>query len=179
MRKVTSVKNIKNPYSKRILSNIINQDPLKIYAKTPSDLQRLTRGLASKHLHTPLKKGKWSIGQIVSHLCDAEIAMSYRLRMALAQSGNSLQAYDQDKWADALYYDKAKCSEKVKLFSILRAANVSLLKCLSPKEWQRYGMHEERGKETVERMVQMLAGHDVNHLKQIENICRNIVGKNR
>ena len=179
MKKVTSVKNITNPYSKRILSNIINRDPLTVYAKTPHDLQRLLRGLTHQHLQTPLKKGRWSVAQIVSHLCDAEITMSFRLRMAVAQSGSALQAYDQDKWAGALYYSKANCREKVKLFSVLRMANVALLKCLSPKEWQRYGMHEERGKETVERMVQMLAGHDVNHLKQVEDIRQNFLRKAR
>lgn len=38
------------------------------------------------------------------------------------------------------------------------------------RDWKLYGIHEERGKETLELMVQMLAGHDINHLRQIENI---------
>jgi len=29
-------------------------------------------------------------------------------------------------------------------------------------------MHAERGKETIEHIVRLIAGHDVNHLKQIE-----------
>ena len=106
---------------------------------------------------------------------NGEVVMSFRLRMAVAQSGSPLQAYDQDTWAGALYYDKADCRDKLKSFSTLRGANVTLLKCLSPKEWQRYGMHEERGKETIERMVQMLAGHDVNHLRQIAEIRQNLL----
>ncbi len=81
--------------------------------------------------------------------------MSYRLRKAIAESGSPLQAYDQDKWANALYYDKADCKQKVNLFFALRGANAALLQCLSSKEWQRYGLHAERGEETVERMVQM------------------------
>jgi len=31
-------------------------------------------------------------------------------------------------------------------------------------------MHSERGQESVELIVRMLAGHDVNHLHQIERI---------
>lgn len=179
MKRLTSVKNINNAYTKRILTNIINKDPLKIYANSPRELRRLTTGLKNERLHTPVKKGKWSIGQIVSHLCDAEIAMSYRLRMSIAQSGSPLQAYDQDKWSDALYDENSICIEKVKLFTVLRSANVSLLKGLSTKGWMRYGMHEERGKETVERMVQMLAGHDVNHLRQIEEIRAKFLSRSR
>jgi hypothetical protein len=31
-------------------------------------------------------------------------------------------------------------------------------------------MHAERGKETVEHIVRLIAGHDLNHLQQIERI---------
>jgi hypothetical protein len=31
-------------------------------------------------------------------------------------------------------------------------------------------MHAERGKETIEQVVRLLAGHDLNHLRQIEKI---------
>ena len=31
-------------------------------------------------------------------------------------------------------------------------------------------MHSERGQETVERIVLMFAGHDLNHVQQIERI---------
>ena len=177
MRKVTSVKEIKNPYSKRILSNIIDKDPLRIYAQTPGELRRLTRGLTKKQLHTPQKNGGWSIAYLLSHFCDAELGMGFRIRRAIAQSGGPFQAYDQDKWAEHLYYDKADCAEKLLLFEVLRKSHVSLLTLLKPSEWRRYGIHEERGKETVERMVQMLAGHDINHLRQVKNIRDSLLKK--
>ncbi|MBI1807464.1 MAG: DinB family protein [Candidatus Rokubacteria bacterium] len=177
MKKVKSIKAIKDPYSKRILSNIINKDPLKICAQTPGELQRLTRGLTEKQLSTSPKQGKWSITHLVSHFCDAEWAMGFRIRMAIAQPGRHFQAYDQDKWADHLYYNRAKCREKLNLFTTLRKAHLSLLKSLKPNEWQRYGIHEERGKETVERMIHMLAGHDVNHLRQVDALRRSLLKK--
>ena len=31
-------------------------------------------------------------------------------------------------------------------------------------------MHSERGEETIERILHMMAGHDLNHLQQIERI---------
>ena len=33
-------------------------------------------------------------------------------------------------------------------------------------------MHAERGQETVERILHMMAGHDLNHLQQIEQILK-------
>ncbi|MBI1803575.1 MAG: DinB family protein [Ignavibacteriae bacterium] len=170
MKKLTRVSHIKNPYSKRILSNVIGQDSLKIYSTTPRKLRKMLVGLSERHLRTRPAKGRWSISYLVSHLCDAEWATGFRIRMAIAQPGRPFQAYDQDLWAENLHYDKAGCKQKLELFAALRTSHLVLLKTLKPREWQRYGIHEERGKESVERMVHLLAGHDINHLMQIREI---------
>jgi hypothetical protein len=53
---------------------------------------------------------------------------------------------------------------------VLREANLALLASLTPEQWQQYGIHSERGQETIEQLVRMTAGHDVNHVRQIERI---------
>ena len=55
---------------------------------------------------------------------------------------------------------------------MLRTSNLALLKSLPKKLWENYGMHQERGKETVAHIVRMYAGHDVNHLQQVEKIAK-------
>ncbi len=176
IRKVKTVRGIRDAYSRRILGNLIGKDPMKIYAGTPAHLRRLTRGLTRGQLHTPPAKGRWSLAQLVAHLCDAEWAMGFRIRKAIAEPGSPLQAYDQDRWAAHLHYDEMDFKEKLNLFEALRQSHLSLIGVLSSGELQRYGIHSERGKETVERMVHMLAGHDVNHLKQMEAIRTSILG---
>jgi hypothetical protein len=52
----------------------------------------------------------------------------------------------------------------------MRKANLSLLNSLTPEQWSHYGVHSERGKETIEHIVSLMAGHDLNHLQQIERI---------
>ena len=177
MKQIVTLKRITNPYSKRILSNIVDRDAWKIYCRTPSELERLLRGLTRAEVEKVWVRGKWSISYLVSHLCDAEWATGFRIRRAIAECGCSFQAYDQDKWAERLYYKKSDFRQKILLFTSLRAANIALLRSLKPAEWNRYGIHEERGKETVERMVQMLAGHDLNHLRQIAAMKERAMGK--
>ena len=41
--------------------------------------------------------GKWSARQILTHLAQSEIALSYRVRMALTTPGYAAQAFDQDR----------------------------------------------------------------------------------
>ena len=174
---IKTVDGIKDPYIKRILSNIIDKDAFNIFCQTSSRLKHLLKGLSERQLNTPLAKGKWSLAQIIAHLCDSELVMGYRYRMAIAQSGCDIQAFDQNKWAKSLRYDSSDAQLKFELFQKMRNDNIVLLSSLTAKEWKHFGMHEERGKETVERMVQMEAGHDVNHLKQISLIRTSFLKK--
>jgi hypothetical protein len=177
MKKLTSVAGFNDPYTKRILSYIVDKDAFNIYCQTPSRLYHQLKGLSSHQLHTPPEKGKWSVAQIVAHLYDSEIVMGYRFRMAIAESGAPLQAFDQNKWAKHLRYESADCRVKLELFMRMRKDHITLLRSLSGKEWKFFGMHAERGKETVERMVQMEAGHDINHLRQIGLIRKTFLKK--
>ena len=40
-------------------------------------------------------------------------------------------------------------------------------------------MHQERGKETIAQIVRMFAGHDLNHLGQVEKIAKETRKGNR
>ncbi len=172
MKRLTSVRNVKDAYTRRILGNILGKDPVAIYKRTPARLEALVRGCSKRELWKPAPWGGWPIAAIVSHLCDAEWVVGYRIRKILGEPGTRLEAYDQDNWASRLHYEKLDVHERVRLFVALRRANVALLQVLTPKEWKLFGNHSERGKETIERTVQMLAGHDVNHLRQIAKIRR-------
>jgi hypothetical protein len=55
-------------------------------------------------------------------------------------------------------------------YRAFRKANVALLKSLTHEQWNICGMHKERRPETMEAVVKMFAGHDLNHFQQIERI---------
>jgi uncharacterized damage-inducible protein DinB len=177
MKPVTGVDTIEDAYVARMVSNVIGKDPLEVLARTPKRLRKLVKGLKKKQLHAQPAPGKWSIAQLVSHLADSEIVLAFRLRMTLAQSGSPLQAMDQEKWAAGLNYADADVDEQVELFSALRRSHLALWHSLRDEDWDKYGIHEERGKETVERITQHFAGHDINHLNQIEAIRKSFKKK--
>jgi hypothetical protein len=170
MKKVTTTEGIQDAYIKRILGNIIGVDPMSVLKTTPKRLVKATKGLTKKQMQTPWAPGKWNMIQIVSHLCDAELAMGYRFRKVVAEPGSPLQAYDENKWTANLHYEESDPHAKVEFFNALRAQHVWLLSRLNEEEIQRWGLHEERGQESVERMAHMLAGHDINHIRQLETI---------
>jgi hypothetical protein len=99
-----------------------------------------------------------------------ELVGGYRICAILGAPGSQIIGFDQDTWVTALHYDKRNLRKSCEQYSALREANLALLKTLTPEQWKHHGIHNERGAETVETIVSMFAGHDLNHFQQIESI---------
>jgi len=157
-------------YTERIRSFIENKEPLAVQAATAEKLEQLVKGVSLAELRRRPAKENWSVSEIVAHLADAEVVMGYRLRLVLGSPGTAMVAYDQDSWVVSGHYDERDPQKSVEQFRMLREANLFLLKSLKPEQWKHYGIHSQRGQESIEQMVRICAGHDINHLQQIEKI---------
>ena len=166
-------------YTQRILGHVEGQDALKIQSATAGKLKKLIHGLTPKQLKWQPGPGKWSIAEILAHLADAEIAGSWRMRLSVSASGTALAPFDQDSWATEFQYQKRDAKKSLETFRVLRENNLTMLKMLPRESWERYGMHQERGRETVTRIVQMFAGHDRNHVLQVEQIVAELKKKRK
>jgi DinB family protein len=157
-------------YTKRILGYLNGKEPLTILAATPARLAELTRGRLASEFGRQPAPGRWCVSEILAHLADVEMVIGYRVRMILSKPGTAIQAFDQDEWAKLSRYVSVPAAQSLERQRVQRESTVTLLKALLPEQWEHYGMHAERGKETVSRVVEMAAGHDINHLRQIEKI---------
>jgi DinB family protein len=157
-------------YTERIVGYSNGQDPLTVQAATAGKLDRLIAGVPTAKLRERPAPGKWGVNEILAHLADAEIVIGFRLRFILGAPGSPVVAYDQDSWAASGHYDARDPQQSVEQFRVLREGNLALLQSLEPAQWKHSGMHSERGRETIEQIVRMAAGHDLNHLQQIEKI---------
>jgi len=157
-------------YIQRITAHVEGKQPLAVQAATAEKLERLIAGVPTCELRKRPAADKWSVNEIVAHLDDAEIVTGFRLRFILGAPGTPITAYDQDSWVTSGHYEQRDPPKSVEQFRVVREANLALLKSLTPEQWKQYGMHSERGQETIEHIVRMTAGHDMNHLQQIERI---------
>jgi uncharacterized damage-inducible protein DinB len=159
-------------YMQRILGYSEGKQPLRVQQGTAKKLSALTKRLNKKQLTQRPAPGKWSIAEILAHLADAELVAGWRLRLILGSNGTPIQAFDQDVWAQTFNYSRRDPKASLEMFRVLRENNVALLKSVPKGLWDNYGMHSERGKETVAHVVRMFAGHDLNHLQQVERIAK-------
>jgi hypothetical protein len=157
-------------YISKIESFTAGKDPLVMQQETLEILAKLIAGVPDEKLRRKPAPNKWSVIEILAHLAEDEIATSWRLRQMLENSGCELAAFEQDIWARLGDYASWNAAETLELFRILRQNNLRMLRRLTPEEWERFGVHSERGKTSVRLLTKHMAGHDMNHVEQIRKI---------
>jgi hypothetical protein len=154
-----------NPYA----GHLGSRDPLKVVATTARHLEQLSVALGPARIEESPAPGKWSPHEILCHLADCEIVFAFRLRQALAEDHHVIQPFDQELWA-ANYagYDPQAA---MMTFSCVRQWNLMLLRSISPEAMSTPVLHPERGEMSFRTLVETMAGHDLNHLAQLEAIA--------
>jgi hypothetical protein len=143
-------------------------------AATADKLAAHASRLGSEGLRRSPAPGKWSAAAIFCHLADCEIVFAYRLRQALAEPYHVIQPFDQDIWA--VQYESRDPPAALAVFAATRQWNVALIASMTEADLAKKLTHPERGEMTIETVVETMAGHDLNHLAQLERIVAQAAG---
>lgn len=146
------------------------KDAVAVLSDAPRMIAGLIAGVSELALRLRPLPRKWSATEIITHLAEDELVTSWRYRQMIENTGCTLAAFDQDRWARLGDYASWNPWVALQTFRLLREANVRMLKRLTAEEWERFGIHAERGKMTVRDLAQHITGHDVNHIEQIRSI---------
>ncbi|MEX2536918.1 MAG: DinB family protein [Trueperaceae bacterium] len=159
-------------YLERILATLGERDPIEVLQVTPLRIEELVQGFVPQDFARSYAPGKWNAREILAHLADVELAHAFRFRQTLAESEPVLQPFDQDRWAQR--YRRADPSLAVAGFTSVRSWNLALLATLDLDGWLKEAYHPQRGMMSMDLMVRTVAGHDLNHLEQLEIISKDI-----
>jgi hypothetical protein len=156
-----------NPYA----SFLGEEDPLAVIGATPGRLGALLGTLGTAEAEQNPAPGKWSARQILCHLADCEVAFAFRLRQAVAEPHHTIQPFDQDAWASVYGSPALDAALALETYSALRKWNVKFIQNVPAGTMSKTLSHPERGDMTFRVVVETMAGHDLNHLRQIERIA--------
>lgn len=157
-------------YISRMIGFVGDDDPMDVLTDAPAQLSALVSSVDAETRARKPAPDKWSIDEIAAHMADTEVVTGYRLRMILAVNGTPLQAFDQDLWASAFNYQSCDAIESARLFAAYREGTLRVLRLVDKARLDHHGVHSERGIETVPHLLRFYAGHDRNHLEQIQRI---------
>jgi hypothetical protein len=146
----------------------------EVIAATAARLAACASTLGSDGLRRSPAPGKWSAAAILCHLADCEIVFGYRLRQALSEPYHVIQPFDQDAWA--VHYEARDPYAALALFTATRQWNIALIAGMTDSELAKKLTHPERGEMTIRTVVETMAGHDLNHLAQLDRIASQAAG---
>src|SRR5260221_4292553 len=153
-----------NPYAEFLG----DRNPTDVLEQTSRQLSKVGERLNAANMEWRPAPGKWNAREILCHLADCEIAFGFRLRQTLAEKHHVVQPFDQEKWAGM--YGGLKAGSAISAFSALREWNLALIGSTPDEGMAKTVTHPEPGTMTFHTIVETMAGHDLNHLKQLEAI---------
>jgi len=161
-------------YVKAMVGLVGERNPIEMLEGGVATLREELARIPKDKLEIPEADGKWSILDVVRHLAETEMVYGYRIRMVLSHDTPEIQGFDQDKWASLVCYDGATTDDFLAMLDLLRTMNLKVYRCLGEDQMHRFGVHSERGPESVGRQIKLCAAHDEVHLKQIKRIASNV-----
>ncbi len=157
-----------NPYAKFVE----DKDPLEVVTGTPTRLEALANRLGREGVERSPAPGKWSAREIFCHLADCGIVFAFRLRQTLAEDHHHIQPFDQEKWARM--YAGHDAHTALAVFSAVRNWNMQLIQQAGPAALSKKNTHPERGEGSFGELIETMAGHDLNHVAQVEAITKRV-----
>jgi len=154
-----------NPYARFLDGRAIQQ----ILSATPAVLESLTENIGPSRIAVSPAPGKWTPTEILCHLADCEVAFGFRLRQTLAEDNHTIQPFDQEKWAAP--YPRIIAQQALAAFIAMREWNLILIRNSPPSAAHKTVTHPERGAMTFTTIVETMAGHDLNHIQQLQKLA--------
>ena len=155
----------RNPYA----AYVEGRDLLTCLAETPTRIETLVRAWPRPLDEQSYAPGKWSARTILAHLAQCEMVFSTRLRFALAVDNYELTPFEQDDWMAV--EAPVSALDALDAYVGMRRMNLALCRSLDAARRATAARHPEFGSISVEWIIAFFAGHERNHLAQIETIA--------
>ncbi len=128
---------------------------------------RAIAGLSREQLIAVPVAGTWSIQQIVVHLWESDLAALHRMRRIIAEDRPLIIAYDESAMARSCFYEHEDLGRVCRMFEDGRRLMAGVLRRLPDDAFDRFGVHNQNGKVTLGRMVEMYADHLRGHMEHL------------
>jgi|SRR5579872_6011571 len=155
-----------NPYA----TDLAGRDPIAAYSETPRKIRAVTANWSAAQFERSYAPGKWPARKILIHLAQTELALGTRARMAASTPNYAAQSFNQDEWLAKEHTLGGR--EAVDAFVAIASMNRAFFEGLSTVDRTSTLNHPEYGVLTVQWILEQLAGHQIHHLKQLEQVSR-------
>ncbi|WP_194541161.1 DinB family protein [Paenibacillus sp. JZ16] len=143
---------------------------IEAFVNTHDQLLAAVAGLSEDQLQWKQAPHIWSVQEVLSHLVDHSIVVSFRIRDILAGTTTQLPGFNQDAWVNGQYSNEGRAEDILEAFRALLHYNSLLLRRLSGADTTKTGINIKGETVSVSDIVNGFTRHVQNHLGQIERI---------
>ncbi len=146
-------------------------DPVLACAAQIEETANLLRPLSDADAMYRYDRGKWSIKEVVGHLCDIERIMAYRTLRIARGDLTPLPGFDENAYVPVGKFDNRSLADLVGELRTARAATLALLRTFDTDAWLRRGT--ANGKPvSVRALAFMIPGHERHHVEILKTRYR-------
>lgn len=152
------------PYYAGYVAEAPGADVVATLEKQAADIPAFVRGIPESRGEHRYAEGKWSIKDVVLHVCDAERVFAYRLLRFARNDATALPGFDEGifvKNADAGSHTLAQLADE---FASIRQSTLALLEPMHDEAMMRRGVAS--GNPVSARAIAwIVAGHADHHVR--------------
>ncbi|MBI1798043.1 MAG: DinB family protein [Candidatus Eisenbacteria bacterium] len=161
-------------YYARYIALPAGDDGLEAMRATGESLAALMKGVDEKKAMHRYAPGKWSVKEVVNHVCDGERVFGYRALTFARADQTPLPGFDENQWVPNADSDRRPIAEIVHEFRAVRAASLALFGSFGPEDAMRRGSANGHAI-SVRALAWIIAGHGLHH----ERLLRDRYGLGR
>ena len=150
-------------------ADLAGRDPIAAFDDTLARFRALLGAWSPSQFDRSYAPGKWSARQVLVHLAQIELALGTRARLALTTPDYVAQPFDQDRWMAR----ETALGAREALDALLAAGamNAAFFASLSAADRALAFKHPEYGPISIDWLIHQMAGHQIHHLRQLEQIA--------
>jgi hypothetical protein len=154
-------------FYKNYIARVPDGPILDFLAKQVGDYRQFLAGVSDEVAGAALAPGKWSVKQLLGHLCDTERVITYRaLRFARSDAGE-LRGFEQDDYVREAHSNSRSVDDLLTELESIRRATIALFGSLPPEVETRAGV-ANGNRVTVRALAYIAAGHAQHHLELLK-----------
>jgi DinB family protein len=154
-------------YYEKYLSQIAGNDILATLDEQRREMLLLLSGRSESDGDIRYAPGKWTVKEVVGHICDVERVMSYRALRIARNDSTPLAGFDENNYVASSQFARRPLPDLIEDFIAVRGATLSLFRNLDESAWTRRGV-ANNNEVTVRALAYIIAGHELHHRRMLQ-----------
>lgn len=147
------------------------------YKATLATIKENVEGLTEEEISWKPSSTAWSIKEIIQHLVDHHLVVSFRIRTLLSlEEPTTFVSFNQDNWVNAQHANLSTLTELYTIYESLIQFNAGLFSRLSEQQFAKQAINFKGELVSVKQIIAGLVSHVNHHLVQIERNKSQLAG---